>query len=31
MHRPETSVLANCELHEDKRNAAGYHHDQIRD
>lgn len=31
MHRPEMSVLTKYELHEGERNAADYHHDQIRD
>lgn len=31
MHRPEMGALAKSELLEDKRNAADYHHDQIRD
>lgn len=31
MNRSELSVLAKYELHEDKRNAADYHHDQIWD
>lgn len=30
-HRPLTGVLANRELHEDKRNATHHQHDQIRD